>query len=316
MNRFSLRILPAIALLALAFSFSSCKQEVSDDVKTKEELLSSNEPTDSILYFLGQIRAYQYWKRTDSDSTLRSDDQREKFLKGVRDGLNMVQEDDPTYNYGLRLGIRVAEQIYQLEDDYDVQLHRKQFFSSLQNGLYTNEPINPLAMQAAYYQVLHGMEANHSKAESERTFRSIMGVAEEYDLKQVRTGLWWREVKPGHGPNIRPGDRITIEIDYTRTDGESLGMPSPEIQIVGRGSMPQVLTDAYCLLRDGSSAIFATSSQLVFGTRGDLIGLRPTNIILIHVTVQRVEHDSNPSTPDFDDPDPKTVEHTDSTLIL
>lgn len=313
----SLRLIPAFILAILAsIGLPACSDDLSGKVESEKDLLSSHSTTDSLIYYLGQIRAYQYWKRTDSDTSLRSEEQREVFLKGVRDGLKMVQEDDPNYNYGLRLGIRMAEAIFQLEDDYDITLSRSRFLRSLRNGLYSSETINPLSAQAAYYQVLHGMEARQSKEESELSFRSIMGVADQYDLKRVRTGLWWREVKPGHGPNIRPGDRITIDIDYTQANGESLGMPSPEIQIVGRGSMPQVLTDAYCMMRDGSSAIFATSSQLIFGNRGDLVGLRPTNIVVIHVTVTRVEHDSNPSTPAFELEEPVHTENSDSLRLL
>lgn len=295
----SIRLFPALILAAsAAIGLPACSDELSGKVDTADELLASHSAKDSLIYYLGQVRAYQYWKRTESDTSLRSEEQRKLFLKGVRDGLNMVHEDDPNYNYGLRLGVRMAEAIFKLEDDYDISLSRAQFLRSLRNGLDRTEPINPLTTQAAYYQVLHGMEANRSKEESELNFRSIMGVAEQYDLQRVRSGLWWREVKPGHGPKIRPGDRITLDIDYTQANGESLGMPSPEIQIVGRGSMPQVLTDAYCLMRDGGSAIFATSCQLVFGNRGDLIGMRPTNIVVIHVTVTRVERDSNPSLDD------------------
>ena len=301
------------AFLAILFFLPACHDNLSGPVPTTEELLESKTATDSLLYYLGQIRAYQYWKRSDSDTALRSEEQMENFLRGVHDGLRMVKEDDPNYNNGLRIGIRMAETMLKIEEDYDVDLDRHQFLRSLRNGLYDAEAINPLAMQTAYYKILHEFEVEHSESDREATFRSIQSVAEEHGLSPAGNGLWWRLVKEGSGPRIKPGDRVTLQIDYTRVNGESLGMPSPEIQTVGRGSMPEILTDAYCMLQKGSSAIFAASVQQVFGSRGELIGLRPINVIIIHVTVLNVETSPAPL-PEF--PEDDISVHSDSLMVL
>ena len=101
-----------IALMGALLVLTGCKnspKKLSD--------LKGGTPADSMMYYFGQMQAGNYWQDAETDTLLRSDDSREEFMKGFRAAMGM-DTDDPAYNKGLQLGLRLAVRLREFKERY------------------------------------------------------------------------------------------------------------------------------------------------------------------------------------------------------
>lgn len=304
-----------LAGLLLSLTLLGCGGKDADSTSA-DRILRGVSRGDSLLYYVGQIRAARYWEATAADTTRRSLSQRESYLRGLEAGLQASEEDQDAYNAGLRLGLKMAQLVYTLQSDYSIDLDKEMIYRSIRAGLLDTVPINSLKMQTNYYNIIWELNQDVDLENNSVTFRSLKGMGEELGLTKIRDGLWWRLDQPGEGPDIRRGEHIVLDIDYRRANGESLGLPSPEHLTVGQTDMPPVLIDAYTRLKKGSSAVFACSANSVFGRRCEMVGLRPTNVVLIYLTVLDVsEGITHPEPEQAPAPTPEEMEK-DSVILI
>lgn len=290
-----LKTCTAVLATALIFTLAGCNSKPKPG-DPEEKYLADANTGDSLLYYYGQIRAYQYWHKSIADTNMRDPKVRERFLNGVHDGLYAVRENYPYYNQGLRLGMRMARSLYQFEKNYDIDLSRSTLYESIRKGLMDTTTIDVDRMQSQFYDVLAELNRQRDMQDKQNAMLTLADEAKKLNLTKVSDELYCRVVTNGHGQKVRRGDRINVSVNYTRTNGDGLGMPTPEYLTVGEGDMPKVLVKAYTMMQPGEAAIFATTSHALFGTRGDIIGLKPIDVILIHVTLTGIMEpgDKNP----------------------
>ena len=289
LHRHLLAALLVMAAFPFVISSTSCERKSADDANA---LLADASEADSLLYYFGKLRAREYWHAATNDTTLRNEEQRRLFLKGLRDGLDAMKEDLPAYNYGFNMGVKMARNIIDLESEYGVDMDKEILFNSIRNGVeHPQEDVDVHKLQDNFYSVLVNMRKEKLSHERKHAVQSLAELAAERKMAKVNDNLYYIITNPGEAPRVRRGDIIYVNVDYTTPSGDDLGMPSPERLTVGENGMPKVMTEAYSLLDDKGSGVFATSAGELFGDRSEMVNLKSDDIVLIHVTVKDVQRD-------------------------
>lgn len=242
---------------------------------------------DSLLYYYMQMRAYEYWNDAQTDTTLKNLVQREKFLKGVEKGLSMVGKD-PLYNKGMRLGMRLGVRLREFEQKYDVDLNNEIIINSLRNGLRDGNENMSLESQKEFYRLLDKMKSELKFKEENAAQAALVKIAKAEGLSKLNEKLYYKMVRPGTGPMVADGDVIEVAVDYTRSDGDNIGLPSPVTVTVGQSGVPQVMDQAYHRLNHGAIARFATTARMLFGSRTAMMGLEDSDVVIMEMILNKI----------------------------
>lgn len=273
-----------LALLALT-PLTSCRHD--SEARPLSEITDAS-TADSLLYYYMQLRAYQYWQRATADTSLRSAEDRAKFLRGMRDGFDAYHPDDSVYNEGRRLGFRTALNIQEFERKYGVSFDRDVVFASMAYGLRDNADIPEFKYQKEFYRLLKQLNSRKALEESREARQTLAAQAKAHRLKEINGDLYFKVTHPGTGFRAERGDRVFVSVDYARTNGDDLGMPSPEYLTVGADGMPEVMTEALCRLNKGATGIFMTHARALFGDRAEILGLQGEAPIMITITLKEI----------------------------
>lgn len=256
-------ILRLTFILLLSAVLTSCEGRGGKSLSQMSDMTAA----DSLLYYFGQMRVHEYMQNANADTTLLSLESRRRFMDGVRDGYNMLKADDPVYNLGVRAGARMARKALTFEDEYYVTLNKEVLFESMEYALLHADSLDALEAQKHFYAMLRKLNANREKQDRYNASHTLKGIAEKQKMKEIKPNLYEKVVKESHGAQIRKGSVINAGVNYYKSNGEDLGMPTPEELVVGSPEMPAIVTEMYCAMKVGEKAIFATSAFDVFGHR-------------------------------------------------
>lgn len=283
-------LLPAVA--AATVLVSGCD---SDSARPLSEIKDADS-ADSLLYYFGQMRAGEYWRHAEGDSTMKSPDSRKRYMQGVIDGLRAVRENDEVYNTGFRLGVRAATTINGFRKDYGEGFNTSVLVSSMRYGLENENNVDQDVAQHEYYEVKGHLDAVMQRQDTAEGLRNLAREAAVHKFRKASDSLYYEIQQEGFGPLIVPGDVVYVNVTYLRANGLNIGVPTPEQLTVGSGAMPEVITRAYCMLRKGSRARFMTTAAELFGDRSEIIGLRMSDVMVVTVCVKDIV--STPERPD------------------
>lgn len=246
---------------------------------------------DSMLYYYAQLRAHDYWEDAKTDTALRGVDQRREFLEGVRKGLSVVRDgkDDEAYNNGVSQGVRMAIKLLEFERQFNIDINDDVLIEGLTRGLAdSTDDIPEMECQSEFYRLLDEIKRQKREANKGKTQLSLIEEARERGMSKIQPNLYYRIDKRGEGPNAKDGDAIFVSVEYALDNGDDLGFPTPERLTVGAPGVPNVMNEAYSRLNKGMTATFATIAEAVFGTRSDIIGLRPDQVLIITITLNDI----------------------------
>ena len=250
-------------------------------------------PSDSLIYYYGQLKGASYWGMSVYDTVMQSPRERKRFLEGLRHGLDAVVEENDTYNRGLQEGIRLALQLYSDNRRLGVDLDRNLLYESISYALEHDSAINTAEASAIYHGVLSRLESeSEMKAARERQV-TLQGEAAALGMKKVTDDLYVTDSNRGSGAAVKRGDLVFVTVNYQLKNGRNLQMPSGETLKVGGPTMSEVMVSALTRMHKGGASQYATTAGALFGARAGQIRLRPKDVVLFSVTVNDVE---NPDT--------------------
>lgn len=284
---------PRHSLLMLApvlLGLSSCMQERP---KTLADIPDAT-IADSMTYYYVQLRAHEYWQKIDNDTTLRSAEQREEFLRGLKAGMKAVQKGNDAYNEGVRMGSKLAKGLYEFEREYGVEVNRDVVIESFKTGLRGINDIPEGEFQEKYYELLGKLKARELAEEYRSAKIALVAAARDEHMTKIGDDLYMRINQRGAGPLPVQGDVVFPTIRFDRVDGSELNLPSPSRVKLGAPGIPAVLNDALSRLPKGSTAVFATPAEAVFGSRTESYGLDNSDILILTVTVNDIECGDHP----------------------
>lgn len=269
--------------LTLCVVLSSCSDREGKDISEYKDLTTG----DSLLYYYLQYKALEYWERAENDTTLKSAEQRERFLEGVEKGISLVT-DDENYNKGLRLGVRLANNLRDFEKKYNVDLKDEIMIASLRNGLNDENNSSALDDQREFYRLLDKMKEILKTQKRAAADKSLQKAAAERGMKKVIDKLYYKNLRNGTGPLAKSGDIINISVDYEKLSGDNLGLPTPVTVTVGGDGVPKVMDAAYQLLNQGASASFVTTAYSLFGSRTPMMSLEEDDVIIVNMILNGI----------------------------
>lgn len=246
---------------------------------------------DSLLYYYGQLRAQEYRQLAINDTNLRTPQEKEAFLRGVRDGFKMVG-DDEAYNRGVRLGVRMHINLQKFEERYDVDLDDDILLQSMAYGVYSKTDIPSETYQKQFYKLLGKMRLRRTEEKRGQARQSLVEEARKLNLAKISDDLYFRIERKGEGPNAEPGDVAYVSVAYRYPDGKDIGMPTPNMVNVGVQGMPSVMTEAFTRLNKGAKGVFATSAYALFGSRTEILGLNPADVVIVTISVSNIGPDT------------------------
>ena len=273
-----------LLLAGLALLGTGCDR----DIKSDRTDLAEASPGDSLMYYMGQFHAHKFFDLTVGDTTLRSPENRKRYLEGIKAGLKAVKGEENAYNIGVRMGVRMADITSKLEEDYGLELDRDILYNSIAEALSADHDIDTHKSQSNFYAVLHNIKANRQNVLMQSAAEELAKQAKTRKMRKISDILYGIKTSCSTGRAIHAGDSIAVEMKFKGPDLEDLGMPSPETVTVGEDGGAPVMTLALSTMKEAESAVFATSAASLLGEEAGLIRLKPDDIVYMHITVGKI----------------------------
>ena len=113
-----------------------------------------------------------------------------------------------------------------------------------------------------------------------------------WDMDTTKSGLWYKIIKKGTGPDAVKGKIATIEYEISLLDGtvcyssEQSGLKQFAI---GSGGVESGLEEGILLLNEGAEAIFILPPYLAYGIPGDQKKIPPNASLAYNLKLRNVE---------------------------
>lgn len=275
--------LKAIALPAalLLVGFVSCN-------RAPKSLAEMPDPTagDSLMYYLGQMQADEFWRQTETDSTLAEASARAEFLKGVRAGMKAADGND-AYNRGLFLGVQLAMNSKEYKEAYEITLDEKLLLAGLEGGLESDTAVNIADAHAGFYKVVDRLNAVKEERDTSKARAALASAASKKGMKKEQEDLYAVDVTPARGVKLKEGDRVTLNITAATLSGHMAGGHFPNVTTLGEGRLPDVIRQAVYTMTPGQTRQFMTTPMAIFGRRYVRMNLSPDEPVIFTVNVDR-----------------------------
>ncbi|MBD5288858.1 MAG: hypothetical protein HDS28_07360 [Bacteroides sp.] len=244
--------------------------------------------SDSLIYYYGLLEGAQYLKIAQEDTVLTTTRERERYLKGLKDGLNSVAEVNDTYNRGLQNGVELALALYHYNGIYGIDLNRDLLYQSIAYALDGDTKINEAEVLSRFHQVVDRLDFKKREQMVKDMHLSLSAEAKRLGMKKISDNLYVNDANIGSGNLISRGDIVFATLNYILESGRNLEMPSSQQLTVGGPTMSEVMIRAYTRMRKGGSAQYATTAGALFGNRAQQLGLLPDEVILMSVEINNV----------------------------
>lgn len=269
--------------------FSACSNDNGDKIRTLADY-DNVTTADSLLYYFGQLRAVDYWHYAYNDTTLKTRQSRDEYLKGLRAGLDAAQEND-AYNQGLSVGVQLAMNMQEFSDEYGVKLNRQIVFNAIQDGLKNDSAVNGGEANQMFRRVLEELNIQKEKNDRENAIATLEEAAKAGKWQKIGESLYAGPVKvQGNGPAVKSGDFVGVNIEINNTDGKEIDRRNQDRAKVGQ-SFPGPVTEALLTMKIGESRVFYTTGPAMFGRFIGRYNVKPTQLLTFTLTV------SEPSAP-------------------
>lgn len=279
-------------IAVMLISLSACGPEKSKNIKEMKGLTA----VDSLVYYYAQMRAYDYNRMALNDTSFNNRQARRQYMEGFHKGLALIKNDNPAYNKGLQEGISLALRNLEFEKQNDVKIKPEIMEQSMAYGILVNDTIDPIHVQANFYNNLHSIRHRDLEQDLSHARKELEKEAKVRDMVRINDDLYCRIVEPGEGLKVEPGDRLDLHMSFARCNGEDLGLPSPRVVTVGEKGMPETVTQMYCNMNNGETAVFETPAYQVFGDKCDAYGLQSDEIVILTIKINNINRETPPQT--------------------
>ena len=278
MNR---NLLSILLLFALSLGVVSCRQNergfsISD--------LTNPTASDSLMFYLGQLRAVKYWKDAETDSTLQDHEAKKEFMEGMKDALKALGRSD-AYLMGLLEGAQQAENISTYATNYGSKFNPDIMIRSMYSALEADSVADLSAIRRHFYAIRNVMEQDRDERDMEHATEALTKTAGELGMTRLTDDLWKKVNVAGSGAKIERGDRADVAMQLMTVDGHRIPIHMPSQIVVGPRMISTVFTDAMLSMNYGDNCEFATTALAVFGSHAAQLSLSPETILILTIAV-------------------------------
>lgn len=275
-----------IPALALPFLLISCGGNNDTTVKQLSDFKEAS-TADSLMYYVGQQRAAEYWREANNDTTLKSRESRDEFMRGVRAGLDAVRDND-AYNQGVFVGIQLAMNLKEIQKGYDIKPDRKIMLDAMADGLKNDSVVNIGDANKGFQNVMEGLNRKKEEADKEFGRQALASEAKALKMTEVNKDLYASSpTLPGYGPQIKVGDNVAVVMTVSVVGGEIIDERAHHSFPVG-SSLPGPVTEALLSMKLGEKRDFLTTAPALMGRFYLRRGLEPGDLLKLEIKVDSV----------------------------
>ncbi len=265
---------------AAALTLASCSQ--GSDGRQLGEIKNAN-AGDSLLYYFGQRQAADYWRAAERDTTFLSEQARRDYMRGIQAGMNAVRSGDDAYNQGVFQGIQMAMNIFQFDEDYNMQLNPKVLVESMQAGLQSDSAVNVEEAQKEFYAIMGRLNQEREEYNRKQAASNLETAQKKLKMQKISNDLYGEVVSKGDTVRLKEGDKLKVSITATDEQGQELALPLPTEVTVGDRYMGPVFSEAYRSMTNGETKRFATTGYALFSGRSERMGVEPDAVIILTI---------------------------------
>ena len=268
-----MKLIKLLPIAAVAFLAVSCQNEGGS-------LSSTSSQTDSLMYYLGQMNAGDYLREAQRDTLMKETSQKEAYIAGVKAGLSALQEGNDTYNKGVMMGMQMANNIIRFGEEMGVQLNKNQYTGSLKAALMADSMPNSQMAQAEFRRIMTDIDNAKKEKDKVAAQETLAQAAKTADLPKINDDLYGKVTESTDGETLKKDDEVSVEVKFTKEDGEAVRMPvSPSGKVGNSRSFPTVVSDAIETLKSGETGEFMTSAHALTNARVQQLGLQSSDIV-------------------------------------
>ncbi|MDE7381745.1 MAG: hypothetical protein K2N03_06420 [Muribaculaceae bacterium] len=284
MNLRNLSFFGAAALMLLA----SCNKSKTGSIND----VSNATAGDSVMFYFGQNLASDFWLSTESDTTLRGENEREDYLRGVKAGIAAARENE-AYNKGLFVGVQVAANLKDFREQFpNLKLDEALLLSSLRAGLESDSAVNENEVKSTFYKLMDQLMRDKEAEDAKAAEKLLAEEAAKLGLKLQLPMLYSKVVTPGDGAVVKNGDKVAIDVSAATLEGKMVGMKLPREVIVGRSYTSPMIMAALPGMKVGETKQFLSSAMEVTPRRYKLGEYKGTQLIKFTIHVSGVSASS------------------------
>ena len=276
-----LRFLPVAAIACMAISCQNGGGSLSE----------TSTPTDSLMFYLGQMNAGDYLNQANRDTIMKETSEKQAYLSGVRAGLAALKEGNENYNKGVMMGMQMASQMMSFSEQMDVQINQSSYINSLSNALLADTMPNVNLAQVEFRKVMQNIENAKEAKDKAASQESLKQVAEKAGLPKISDDLYGKITVSNEADTVAlaDGDEVNVEAKVTKQDGETVSIPiSPKGKIGLKRNYPEVISEALTKLKSGETGEFMTTAHILAGQRAKQLDLEPTDVLTVTLTATLV----------------------------
>lgn len=274
-------------LAAVAFLMASCDNGAGG-------LSENSTPTDSLMYYLGQMNAGEYLRDAQRDTTLNETSAKQAYLSGVRAGLAALKEGDDNYNKGVMMGMQMANNMINFSDQMDVTINKDVYTMSLSSALNADTIPNMSVVQSEFRKIMASIENAKKEKDDISSRETLSSAAKEAGLPKIDDDLYGKVTSTTDGPILDRDNEVTTEIQITNAAGDPVNLPLPNKGKIGNArSFPGVISIAMLQLKSGETGEFMTTAHALTSGRAKQMGLEPNEIIKITVKATLVPQEED-----------------------
>lgn len=272
-------ILPILCLPLLA----SCGGNGSDNGKSMADYKDAT-AADSMIFYFGQLRAADYWREAQADTTLATRESRDEFLRGLRAGMDAVRDKD-AYNQGVYVGIQLAMNMKEMQEGYDIKFNRDILFDAISDGLRNDSAVDMSEATKEYTRLINDLNQQKEERDRAKGREALAAEAKALKMTKINDDLYAAApTKPGTGDVVKLGDNVSVVMDIAVVGGEMIdNQATPSLKVGSRLVGP--VTEALLTMRPGETREFLTTPPALMGRMYLRRGLNANDILKLTITV-------------------------------
>lgn len=273
-----------IPLACVAILFTACEKTGTPSVSDIPDATRG----DSLMFYYGQNVAAEYWMGANADTAFRSKESRKEFLRGFKEGLSDVRDND-AYNRGLYTALGVAMNIRTMKQQYpDVKFDDHVLIDALIAALENDSVADASQVKADFYRVTDAMVRDREKADRVTATKALEKTAAKLGMTRLGDNLYGKTITAGYGPQIKNGDMVMVDISAATVKGELVGMQLPDHMVVGRNYSSPLFSEALLTMKEGETRQFIASPIDLMPRRYRQGEYKCDNLIKITIKVIKV----------------------------
>lgn len=260
-------------------------------------LSESSTPTDSLMYYLGQMHASDYLREANRDTTMKEASEKQAYLAGVKAGLATMREGQDIYNKGVMMGMQMASQILSFSEQMGVQVNSAAYIGSLSAALNADTIPNGAKVQSEFRKVMNNIEKAKEERDKAASQESLQQVAKAAGEPKISEDLYGKVTNANDSVALVEGQEVNVKVELTKEDGDPISMPVPPKGKIGnKRNYPEIMSEAMLQLKSGETGEFLTTAHALMGNRAAQMNLEPTDIVKMTITATAVPQEPKEET--------------------